>query len=92
MPRHGVLTFEGPIGFDLKRMMARKNDVVQSLVKGISTLFKQWKIQHVAGRGELVSDRQVRVTDADGAIQLLDADAIVLATGSSWPQMLAVSH
>ena len=81
------LTFEGPVGFDLKRMMARKNDVVQSLVKGISTLFKQWKIQHIAGRGELVSDRQVRVTDADGAIQLLNADAIVLATGSSWPQM-----
>ena len=81
------LTFEGPIGFDLNRMMARKNDVVQSLVKGISTLFKQWKIQHVAGRGELVSDRQVRVTDADGASSLLESDAIVLATGSSWPQM-----
>ncbi|MFA9562651.1 MAG: dihydrolipoyl dehydrogenase, partial [Nitrospirota bacterium] len=81
------LTFEGPVGFDLKRMMARKNDVVQSLVKGISTLFKQWKIQHVAGRGELMSDRQVRVTDADGASSLLESDAIVLGTGSSWPQM-----
>ena len=81
------LTFEGPVGFDLKRMMARKNNVVQSLVKGISTLFKQWKIQHVAGRGELMSDRQVRVTDAAGATNLLDAEAIVLATGSSWPQM-----
>ena len=81
------LTFEGPIGFDLKRMMARKNDVVQSLVKGITTLFKQWNIQHVAGRGELVSDRQVRVTDANGGTKLLDAEAIVLATGSSWPQM-----
>jgi dihydrolipoyl dehydrogenase len=81
------LTFEGPIGFDLKRMMARKNVVVQSLVKGISTLFKQWKIQHVIGRGELVSDRQVRVIDADGASSLLESDAIVLATGSSWPQM-----
>jgi len=81
------LTFEGPVGFDLKRMMARKNDVVQSLVKGISTLFKQWKIQHVAGRGELMSNRQVRVTDAAGATNLLDAEAIVLATGSSWPQM-----
>ncbi|MGV7229767.1 MAG: dihydrolipoyl dehydrogenase [Nitrospirales bacterium] len=81
------LTFEGPVGFDLKRMMARKNNVVQSLVKGISTLFKQWKIKHVAGRGELMSDRQVRVTDAAGATNLLDAEAIVLATGSSWPQM-----
>jgi dihydrolipoamide dehydrogenase len=81
------LTFEGPIGFDMKRMMARKNAVVQSLVKGISTLFKQWKIQHVIGRGELVSDRQVRVVDADGASSLLESEVIVLATGSSWPQM-----
>ncbi len=81
------LTFEGPIGFDLKRMMARKNEVVQSLVKGITTLFKQWNIQQVAGRGELVSDRQVRVTDIEGVTSLLEAEAIVLATGSSWPQL-----
>ena len=81
------LTFEGPIGFDLKRMISRKNEVVQSLVKGITTLFKQWKIQHVGGRGELLSDRQVRVTNADGDTSLLEAEAIVLATGSSWPQL-----
>ena len=81
------LTFEGPIGFDLKRMIARKNAVVQSLVKGIATLFKQWKIQHVAGRGQLVSDSQVQVKAEDGAIRLLKAEAIVLATGSSWPQL-----
>ena len=41
----------------------------------------------MAGRGELVNDRQVRVTDADGATSLLDSDAIVLATGSSLPQL-----
>ncbi len=81
------LTFGGSIGFELKRMITRKNEVVQSLVKGITTLFKQWKIQHVVGRGELVSDRQVRVTTVDGATRLLDAEAIVLATGSSWPQL-----
>ncbi len=81
------LTFEGPVGFDLKRMMARKNDVVQSLVKGIATLFKQWKIQHVAGRGELLSDRQVQVTNTDGGTSILEGEAIVLATGSSLPQL-----
>ena len=81
------LTFEGPIGFDLKRMMTRKNEVVNSLVKGITTLFKQWKIQHMIGRGALVSDRQVCVTQADGATSVLEGEAIVLATGSSWPQL-----
>jgi dihydrolipoamide dehydrogenase len=68
-------------------MILRKNEVVQSLVKGITTLFKQWNIQHVGGRGELLSDRQVRVTNADGDTSLLEAEAIVLATGSSWPQL-----
>jgi len=81
------ITFEGPIGFDLKRMVSRKTEVVQSLVKGITTLFKQWKIQHVPGRGELVSDRQVRVIKRDGEVSLMDAEAIVLGTGSSWPQL-----
>ncbi len=81
------LTFEGPMRLDLKRMISRKNEVVQSLVKGINTLFKQWKISHVAGWGELVTDRQVRVVHADGKTTLMDADAIVLATGSSWPQL-----
>lgn len=81
------LTFGGSIGFELKRMISRKNEVVQSLVKGITTLFKQWKIQHVAGRGELISDREARITAADGATSLLEGEAIVLATGSSWPQL-----
>ncbi len=81
------ITLQGPIGFDLNRMMTRKNAVVQSLVKGITTLFKQWKIHHIAGRGELVSDRQVRVTHADGATSLVEAEAVILATGSSWPQL-----
>ena len=81
------LTFDGSIGFDLKRMIDRKNEVVNSLVKGITTLFKQWHIQHVTGRGELVSDRAVRVTHADGEMRVLDGEAIVLATGSSWPQL-----
>lgn len=81
------LTFEGPIRFELKRMISRKNEVVQSLVKGIATLFKQWKIQQMSGRGELISDRQVRVTNREGGTSLIDGDAIVLATGSSWPQM-----
>ncbi|MEE8124486.1 MAG: dihydrolipoyl dehydrogenase [Nitrospirales bacterium] len=81
------LRFDGDIGYDLARMIARKNAVVQSLVKGIVTLLKQWKVTHIEGRGELVSDRQVRVTQQDSTITLLDAEAIVLATGSSWPQI-----
>lgn len=81
------LKIEGPVSYDLARMVARKEEVVRGLVKGIGTLLKQWKITHVPGRGELVNDRQVRVTHLDGSSSTIDADAIILATGSSWPQL-----
>jgi dihydrolipoamide dehydrogenase len=81
------LNIDGPVGYDLARMVARKNDVVRGLVNGIGTLFKQWNITHLPGRGELVSDRQVRITHIDGSASTIDADAIILATGSSWPQL-----
>ncbi len=81
------LDFSGPVNFDVARMVSRKNEVVQSLVKGIGMLLKQWSVSHVMGRGELASNRQVRVVTPDGDTQLLDAEAIVVATGSSWPRM-----
>jgi dihydrolipoamide dehydrogenase len=81
------LKIEGQVGYDLARMVARKEDVVRGLVSGIGTLFKQWKINHLPGRGELVSDRQVQITHLDGSASTIDADAIILATGSSWPQL-----
>ena len=81
------LTIEGPVGYDLARMVTRKNDVVRGLVNGIGTLLKQWNITHLPGRGELVSDRQVQMTHIDGSASTIDADAIILATGSSWPQL-----
>ena len=81
------LTIEGSVGYDLARMVTRKNDVVRGLVNGIGTLLKQWNITHLPGRGELASDRQVRITHIDGSASTIDADAIILATGSSWPQL-----
>lgn len=81
------LKIDGPVGYDLARMVARKEEVVRGLVGGIGTLFKQWKITHVPGRGELVNDRQVRVTHLDGSTSTIDADAVILATGSSWPRL-----
>lgn len=81
------LKIEGHVTYDLPRMIARKNEVVSGLVKGIGLLFKQWKIVHVAGRGSLLTDRTVQVLGADGTESELNADAIVLATGSSWPNL-----
>jgi dihydrolipoamide dehydrogenase len=81
------LQIGGPITYDLSRMVARKNQVVSTLVKGIATLFKAWNIEHVDGVG-VIEDRQtVHVAIKDGTERTIQVDAIVIATGSSWPNL-----
>ncbi|WP_447972449.1 dihydrolipoyl dehydrogenase [Nitrospira sp. Kam-Ns4a] len=81
------LRVAGPLGFDLAAMVARKNRVVAGLVKGIGTLFKAWGIEHLDGRGELLDERRLRVVARDGTETRIEADAVILATGSSWPNL-----
>jgi dihydrolipoamide dehydrogenase len=81
------LLVQGPVTYDLARMVARKNTVVATLVKGIATLFKAWNIEHVQGTGLLRDRRTLMVTGADGTSRAIEADAVVIATGSSWPNL-----
>lgn len=81
------LLVQGPVTYDLARMVARKNKVVATLVKGIATLFKTWNIEQVQGTGLLRDHRTIAVTATDGGVRDIQADAIVIATGSSWPNL-----
>src|SRR5512146_1701225 len=60
------LVVTGPVGYDLARMVARKNKIVTGLVKGIATLFKAWNIDVVEGWGELTDARTITVAGPDG--------------------------
>ncbi|MCP9470626.1 MAG: dihydrolipoyl dehydrogenase [Nitrospira sp.] len=82
----GIILNDQP-RYDPARMVARKNKVVSGLVKGIATLFKAWNIEVVTGRGELIDNKMIAVTDAAGATTQVRADAVVIATGSSWPAL-----
>jgi len=77
----------GPVTYDPAVMVARKNKVVSTLVKGIATLFKTWNIEHVEGTGELLDARTIRVAKPDGAETRVVADGVIIATGSSWPNL-----
>lgn len=81
------LVLQGPVGYDLAKMVARKNRVVSTLVKGIATLFKTWGVEHLDGTGELLDERTVRIAGRDGSERRVEADAVVVATGSSWPNV-----
>jgi dihydrolipoamide dehydrogenase len=81
------LQIPGPVTYDLPQMVARKNQVVAGLVKGIATLFKSWNIEHIEGTGAIQDRQSVHVTLKTGTEQSIKVDAIVVATGSSWPNL-----
>ncbi len=81
------IQISGPVAYDLPQMVARKNQVVAGLVKGIATLFKAWNIEHIEGTGVIEGPGTVRVSIKDGTERVVTADAIVIATGSSWPNL-----
>lgn len=77
---HGIIT--GDIKVDLGIMMKRKGEVVGKLTSGVTYLMKKNKIDVVKGFGKLVDGNTVEVTDEGGAKKTLNAQNILLATGS----------
>src|SRR5262245_32329874 len=80
LAKHGVLVDKPRL--DLAKMMARKNQIVDELTKGIAFLFKKGKIALFTGTGKLTAAGKATVTAADGKTSEINAKAIVLATGS----------
>ena len=62
--------------------MARKEQVVDTLFKGLSGLLKARKVTVFSGTGTLQADRSVIVTGDDGGSVMITADAVILAAGS----------
>ena len=77
--KHGITADN--VGFDLRQMMRRKDDVVKALTGGIAGLFKKYKVTPFFGTATLTGPTGVRVT-GDGGETTLEAGHILLATGS----------
>src|SRR5271169_5387434 len=76
------LELNGTVIPNLTKIVERKNRVVGIQVKGIKGLFKSWGIGVKEGRGTLTSPRTIEVTMRDGAKERVEADKIIIATGS----------
>jgi dihydrolipoamide dehydrogenase len=72
----------GAVEVDMAALMERKRQVVGRLVSGIQFLLKKNKVELVRGTAVLTSPRTVKVILSDGAEQELEAENIILATGS----------
>jgi dihydrolipoamide dehydrogenase len=67
---------------DLKRMLAFKDEGVKGNVDGVAFLLKKNKIDAFHGTGRILKAGQVEVTAAGGERHVVEAHAIVIATGS----------
>ncbi|HWM82627.1 MAG TPA: dihydrolipoyl dehydrogenase [Pseudolabrys sp.] len=67
---------------DLAAMMKFKDEGVDGNVKGVDFLLKKNKIDSVQGIGRIAAPGKVEVKTTDGKTQMLESEAIVIATGS----------
>jgi dihydrolipoamide dehydrogenase len=81
------ITIAGPVTYDLARMVERKNKIVAGLVKGVTTLLKTWNVELIEGRGVLADAKTVRVVKADGTETTVQADAVIIGTGTTAPSL-----
>lgn len=77
---HGIQT--GGVSIDVATMVARKDEIVKQLTGGIAQLFKANGVTHIKGKATLQANRLVSVALNDGSDTSLEADHVVLATGS----------
>lgn len=76
------LDLNGTVSPNLQKIMERKNKIVATQVKGIRSLLKSWSIPLISGRGRLISAAKIEVTQKDGSSESIEADRIIIATGS----------
>jgi dihydrolipoamide dehydrogenase len=77
---HGIKTAD--LGIDLGAMLARKDRVVKGLTDGVAFLFRKNKITRINGAGRLLGKGKVGIRESGKEETILDAKAIILATGS----------
>ncbi|PCK03453.1 MAG: dihydrolipoyl dehydrogenase [Alteromonadaceae bacterium] len=77
---HGIAT--GEVSIDISSMLARKDKIVKQMSGGISGLFQANKVTALYGSGKLLAGHKVQFTDSEGKEEILEADNVILASGS----------
>lgn len=78
---HGIEV--GGVTMNVPAMIKRKDDIVKKQTDGVAMLFKANGVTWLQGRGKLLAGKQVEFTGHDGAVEILDAKNVILASGSA---------
>jgi dihydrolipoamide dehydrogenase len=72
----------GSVNFDFGAAFDRSRKVSDTHVKGIHFLMKKNKVTEYEGRGSFVDAKTIDVTKADGSVERVTADNVIISTGS----------
>lgn len=81
-----------PAAVDIDRLRARKEGVVDELVGQLEGSAKRLKVRVVYGAGRLVAPHTIEVAFAEGGAETIEADAVILATGSEVFKLPNIDH
>ena len=70
------------VSIDVPAMVGRKNSIIKNLTGGVAGLFKANGVTLLEGHGKLLAGKKVEVTDKDGKTSVVEADNVILASGS----------
>jgi dihydrolipoamide dehydrogenase len=67
---------------DIAKLAGWRTRVVERMVRGVEYLLKQNRVELLTGTAEFLDPKQVKVTTPDGAATVVQAEHVVIATGS----------
>ncbi|RPG51149.1 MAG: dihydrolipoyl dehydrogenase [Gammaproteobacteria bacterium TMED1] len=70
------------LSIDVPAMIKRKEKVVDNLTEGVASLLKANGVAILQGKAVLHAGRSVEFSSHDGEVSILEADHIIIATGS----------
>jgi dihydrolipoamide dehydrogenase len=77
---HGIDVDE--VKVNLPQMIKRKSEVVSQTVKGVEFLMKKNKVDTYYGWGSFMAANKIKVEKNDGGAEEIEADKVIIATGS----------
>lgn len=77
---HGIKVKD--VQLDLKKLLARKDQVVKEVCDGVDWLMNKNKVEKFHGHGKLISNTEISISKEDGTSETIKSKNIVIATGS----------
>lgn len=77
---HGISVSD--LKVDIKKMIARKDDVINQNTAGITYLFKKNKVESFQGIGSFIDKNTIKITKEDGTSEQISGKNVIIATGS----------